>query len=198
MEVVKLTVKDYKKISKVHTKAFEGFFLTSLGDDFLKTYYKSCLGIKETIAFGIFNDNQNLVGFATGTVISKGYHKKVFFRNLIGFLKSLLKPLIGNPKVFIRLLKNYDKVNHLNDDAMYAELLSIGVLPEYNGKGLGGELLLHFENEVRSRGALKVALTTDFYNNEKAIGFYRKLGYTIFYEFIAYPKRKMIKMIKEL
>jgi hypothetical protein len=43
-----------------------------------------------------------------------------------------------------------------------------------------------------------MSLTTDFYNNIKTIEFYKGLGYNIYYDFIAYPNRKMYRMIKDL
>ena len=39
----------------------------------------------------------------------------------------------------------------------------------------------------------KISLTTDYYNNEKTIGFYRSLGYQDYYEFVTYPNRRIIR-----
>ena len=44
----------------------------------------------------------------------------------------------------------------------------------------------------------EISLTTDYYNNEKTIAFYKKMGYAVLYEFVTYPNRKMYRMIKNL
>jgi len=77
-------------------------------------------------------------------------------------------------------------------------LLSIGVSVKKQGQGIGKKLLVQFENEMRAEGCSALSLTTDYNENEKAIHFYKGLGYTVYYDFIAYPNRKMYRMIKRL
>jgi ribosomal protein S18 acetylase RimI-like enzyme len=109
-----------------------------------------------------------------------------------------MKSAFGKPSVFYRLAINLEKNASQKDDNDYAELLSIAVLPESKGSGIGKKLLESFEAEVKRRGGKKLALTTDFENNEAVVNFYQKCGYTIFYDFVTYPKRRMYKMIKIL
>lgn len=189
---------DIEKVAEVHKVSFEGFFLTSLGTKFLKTYYKSCLKNNKTIALGVFDDQGSLKGFATGTVVALGYHRMVFLKNFFAFLKALFLVLIRRPGVAYRLGKNLNKSPFINDTMDYAELLSIAVLPELKGAGLGGVLLENFEIQAKALGASKVVLTTDFKDNDIVLAFYRKRGYQIYYDFITYPSRHMYKMIKLL
>jgi len=51
---------------------------------------------------------------------------------------------------------------------------------------------------MKLKGCSNLSLTTDYDNNEKAIQFYERLGYEIYYDFITYPNRKMYRMIKKL
>ncbi|MFK1738770.1 GNAT family N-acetyltransferase [Bacteroides fragilis] len=90
------------------------------------------------------------------------------------------------------------KGKHIVDRGEYAELLSIGVDSLNQGKGVGKVLLIKLENIIRSEGCSKLSLTTDFFENQKTIGFYESMGYTILYDFIAYPNRKMYRLIKTL
>ena len=76
--------------------------------------------------------------------------------------------------------------------------MSIGVDSLNQGKGVGKVLLIKLENIIRSEGCSKLSLTTDFFENQKTIGFYESMGYTILYDFIAYPNRKMYRLIKTL
>ena len=81
---------------------------------------------------------------------------------------------------------------------MYAELFSIGVSPMYQGKGVGSLLLAETERLVSKRDGTTISLTTDKNDNDSAISFYKRNGYEIMYEFIAFPNRPMCRFIKRL
>jgi ribosomal protein S18 acetylase RimI-like enzyme len=194
----KLNVIDVSEITLIHIKSFKDFFLTSLGKRFLNTYYKSCLKSAESIAICAIDENQNLVGFSVGCVHSKGFHKRLIKKSLLDFMVQGIIILFSNPKAIIRLLNNLGKNTNKEDNGNYAELLSIGVLPNFNGYGIGKELIKRFEEEAKLRNAKEIALTTDLQNNDRVLEFYYNNGYSIYYDFIAYPNRKMYKLIKKL
>jgi len=198
MIIKKINKLDLDSLVKVHLSAFDGFFLSSLGQQFLHVYYASCLKDQLTVALGIFDDSEKLIGFATGSIKAKGYHKRILINNIIAFLLSITLKFLKNPKILLRLIKNLNKNVAKNDIGDYAELLSIAIYPEYSGLGYGKVILDKFEKEVKLKGATKIALTTDLNNNDKALTFYCKCGYKPFYEFVTYPNRKMIKMIKNV
>lgn len=187
---------DYKQFGDIHIQAFKGFFLTTLGINFLYTYYFSCLKNKKTIAVCAYNENNEIVGFASGSVWSKGYHKSIILSNPIRFGMAALRIFFTKPLALVRLLNNLTKNNNEVDKGDYAELLSIGILPSYKGKGIGKQILIEFEKEAVICNSKRISLTTDCYNNENVLQFYKKLGYEVFYDFLTYPNRKMIKMIK--
>lgn len=193
-----INISDVQNVSLIHTYAFKNFFLTSLGIDFLKTYYRACIKNKNTIAYCAEDQYGNMVGFVTGSSWAKGYHKTVFLNNISQFLISLFWSFVNKPSIFLRLVKNIEKNHHENDNGEYAELLSIGVNPDFKGSGVGKELLNLFHQGVRSRGGLRVVLTTDKHNNDAVLAFYKKAGYEIFYEFTTYPNRNMYKLISIL
>ena len=91
-----------------------------------------------------------------------------------------------------------EKNADFKDDGLYAELLSIAVSPALTGSGFGKALIERFEEEAKKRGCKRVALTTDFNNNNSVISFYKKSGYIVYYEFTAYPARRMYKLVKDL
>ncbi len=53
-----------------------------------------------------------------------------------------------------------------------AELTVIAMLPEHEGKGIGGKLLTSVENWLESEGCKKIWLTTDVNPKRRAYGFY--------------------------
>lgn len=187
------------EITDIHINTFNGFFLTSLGKGFLKTYYRSCIKSNSAITICAYDVDEKIVGFSVGCLRSKGFHKKLILDNPVAFSKQGIMLLLKKPGAIIRLLNNLKKESStFNDDGKYAELLSIGVLTEKKGLGIGKGLLLDFEKRVGSKGVDKVTLTTDVNNNDGVLGFYKSMGYSNFYEFIAYPDRQMFKLIKNL
>ena len=198
MNYRKVKLVEYKILASIHKKAFPDFFLTTLGVNFLKDYYKASLTSINSISIGAVDDKRNIVGFAVGSIKSKGYHKNLLFENFFLFTTRAIILILTKPLAIIRLIKNLDKNHTSEDDGNYSELLSIGILPELKGSGIGKELLFSFEKEVKIRGGNKIALTTDFENNERVIAFYEKCGYQKFYSFTTFPSRKMYKMIKTL
>lgn len=198
IEYRQLKTFEYSSLINVHLLAFKDFFLTCLGAKFLKTYYKSCLKSNESIAICAVDENENIIGFSVGCLHSKDFHKRLIKQNLVAFMFQGLIILFSKPKAIIRLVNNLEKNTDKNDNGNYAELLSIGVLPDYNGQGIGKELIKKFEEEAKNKGCSEMALTTDFDKNSKVLEFYKSTGYEIYYEFITYPDRKMYKLKKNL
>jgi len=198
MLVKKISNEDLKAVVKVHNESFKDFFLTKLGSDFLTVYYDCIRKDTSAILLGIFIDNE-LCGFCAATSLSSGFNKRLIKENLNRFLMLGFKQMITNPSSLIHLFKNLSKSNpNVSDDGQYAELLSIGISVNKQGLGLGKELLKQLEIDLITKGIHNLSLTTDYYKNDKAIRFYKGLGYDIFYEFIAYPNRKMFRLIKKI
>lgn len=195
----KSNVSDSDQIAKIHLKSFPNFFLTTLGHSFLKTYYRSCAKSKEAISIcAIDQDNKKLLGFAVGCYNSAGFNKRLIFSNLLEYSYQTIFLLFTKPIALIRLYKNLAKNNNKDDKGKYSELLSIGVLPDKNGIGIGQNLIVKFENQVKEKGVNKITLTTDADSNDSVLRFYKKSGYTVYYDFETFPNRKMLKLIKEL
>ena len=193
----KLAISDCNQIVRIHKLAFANFFLTQLGTFFLNTYYRSSIKNENCIAVGVFSEN-NLLGFAIGTIMSKGYHSILLKQNFFAFLLCAITILLTRPNALLRLKNNMDKVVNPDDNGNYAELLSIGLDPVCSGIGIGSELMKEFERKVHLMNGKTITLTTDKNNNEDVIAFYTKRGYVLFYEFLAYPNRKMLKLIKNI
>jgi GNAT superfamily N-acetyltransferase len=63
-------------------------------------------------------------------------------------------------------------------DRATGEFLVIAVLPEYEGKGVGGRLMSLAEQWLAASGCTRAWLTTDLDTTLRAYGFYRKRGWT--------------------
>jgi ribosomal protein S18 acetylase RimI-like enzyme len=63
-------------------------------------------------------------------------------------------------------------------DRATGEFLVIAVLPEHEGKGVGGKLMALAEEWLAASGCQRAWLTTDLDTTLRAYGFYRKRGWT--------------------
>jgi ribosomal protein S18 acetylase RimI-like enzyme len=63
-------------------------------------------------------------------------------------------------------------------DRATGEFLVIAVLPEYEGRGIGGRLITLVEEWLAASGCTRAWLTTDIDTELRAYGFYRKRGWT--------------------
>lgn len=198
MFIRKSTINDVDAIVDIHIDAFKGFFLTSLGPEFLKFYYSCFVNSDETVTM-VAEEDGTIYGFAAATMKSKGFNSRLIKNNLLSFGVLSLKMLFTTPDALLRLVKNLTKKGEgVEDNEDYAELYSIGVNKAAQGKGVGKKLLATSELEMKVSGVKRVSLTTDYDHNEQALGFYHSMGYETFYEFMTYPNRKMYRLIKTL
>lgn len=198
MEIQKATPNDVESIVKIHTDAFNGFFLTRLGPKFLTFYYTCFVKSDETVTMVAVEDGV-VYGFSAATKVCKGFNSRLIRRNFFAFCVLSLKMFFTTPKALLRLAKNLTKKSEsVEDDENYAELYSIGVSRDAQGKGIGKMLLAASEESLKREGVKRVSLTTDYENNEKTLGFYHSMGYDTLYEFVTYPDRKMYRLIKTL
>lgn len=63
-------------------------------------------------------------------------------------------------------------------DRSTGELLVIALLPEFEGRGIGGQLMQHAECWLAQSGCRRAWLTTDLDPTLRAYGFYRHRGWT--------------------
>ena len=189
---------DIEKIVDVHNAAFKDFFLTSLGSRFLALYYRSVLNNPRGILL-VSDNGDGVIGFCAGTLLSAGFNSNLIKKNFSAYALEGLKLLFTNPVSLWHLFKNFSKEDsNVGDKGEYAELLSIAVDPNTQRSGAGKSMLLALEEEVKKRGGKQLSLTTDYNDNEKAIGFYHSLGYKEWYDFVTYPNRRMYRLIKDI
>jgi ribosomal protein S18 acetylase RimI-like enzyme len=187
-----------KEVVEVHLNAFPNFFLSTLGTGFLKTYYR-CFAehANGNLIVAMYGDK--VVAFAAATSICHGFNFSLLKKNLFAFGWCFMRLLFTKPMALVRLKKNLTKtLEEVGDDEDYAELYSIGTTAIVQGKGVGTKLIQQLEKQLKIRGVSKLSLTTDYVDNEAALCFYKKNGFSVLYEFVTYPNRKMYRLIKSI
>lgn len=194
----KAEIHDLSQIVDVHLASFEGFFLSSLGPDFLKQFYKDFL-LDENGCCIVCDEDGRTVGFAVGVVNPSRYFRRTFRRRLIPLALGTFKSILRDPAIIVKLINRaitYPEKSAKKENV--ALLSSIAVLPEYHNRRLGEMLVKEFIREAGDKGAMEVTLTTDKYNNDKVIRFYRKMGFKIVRAFKSYEGREMYDFTIEL
>lgn len=142
---------DVKRIVEIHLAAFEDFFLSSLGEGFLRIYYSSFIESRNGVVL-CAKKGDEVVGFSACSYKSRGFNASLIKHNLIKFGIEAIMLLFTKPKALLRLAKNLNKESDdatINDKGEYAELYSIAVSPSCQGEGIGKKLLIATEEDVK-------------------------------------------------
>ena len=185
-----------KDVVNVHLESFSGFFLTFLGKRFLTLFYKGV--IREPTGIGLVYlenlenlENNKVIGFVVGMMNPSGFYSRLLRRDWFRFGIASIPAVLKKPKSVFRLLRALTRPSTTPKDPTVAELSSIAVLPEYQSKGIGKNLVNAFIQEVKKREGKFIYLTTDACNNEPVNYFYQKIGFKLKRSFETPEKRKM-------
>lgn len=200
MKIRSAQLEDISDIVDVHIKGFYGFFLTLLGKKFLSELYRAFAFRDSGVLRVLCDENDNIIGFAAGTVNPAEFYRDLRKDKAISFLFKALPGLVNNPILVIKKLwyalfyKGEKPLTLLNA----ALLSSIAILPELSGRSLGKKLLVDYEECVKSLGCVSLYLTTDNDGNDGVVTFYKRNGYGIESEFVQADGRKMLTLFKKL
>jgi ribosomal protein S18 acetylase RimI-like enzyme len=169
---------DVNSVIRVHMDGFPGFFLTFLGPAFLREFYSGVCADPSGIA--IVYDDDPILGFVVGTVEPSGFYKRLIQKRWWKFAFASLKPAIQRPHIVPRLLR---ALTLPEKTASYGPktgmLLSLAVMQDCHGNGVGKKLVSSFLENSRKRDVEVVNLTTDAVGNDSINEFYRKLGFSL-------------------
>jgi GNAT superfamily N-acetyltransferase len=197
VEIIEILEYHINQVVEIHIKAFPGFFLSELGNDVLRVFYKSLLQDKKTIFYGVKNEGA-LVGFFVVSLEPTGLYSRLFFKNISRFILPLFFSFSKNFSLLKRMMTSASSSSKLEVSTMYsASLLSICVSPAHVGKGIGKILLTTLENELRLRKRNGYYLTTDAYNNYSTNQFYLNFGFKLYGSY-SQGKRIMNIYVKDI
>lgn len=170
---------DMDKVVELHMRCFPNFFLTSLGERFLREYYGELLRNKRSVAVALEGKLGDIQGFVTGVISPSGFYRELLRKRWHKFFLASILVAIRNPLVIPRLFRSFSKPDMADNRADIAELTSICILPEFQGLGYGKLLIRAFEHEISKRGCNEIVLFTDAVGNQKANTFYVNQGFHV-------------------
>lgn len=197
MRIRRATLSDVSIVAQIHTLAFPGFFLTSLGNSFLKELYSGFVNQPGGI-FVVAEDGDKVIGFAAGTTVPDVFFTELRKKRGFYFLLKAIPALIKNARVVFKKL--FSSVFYKGDTPAELSggtlLSSIGVIPSLHGGSVGSALLDDFEKIAFSQNAAFIYLTTDAIGNERVNAFYGKRGYSVESQFMQQSNRSMLRYVK--
>lgn len=187
------------ELSRLHVEAFPGFFLTSLGEPFLRLLYDSFVNEPDGICI-VAEEGGRVVGLVAGTMEPNGFFRRILRRRGWRFGLAALPGLVKNPAFAIRkcggaIFYRGERPSG-NPDAVL--LSSLAVSPSIQSKGVGRRLVEAFNGEVARRGGSAVYLTTDNQGNDRTNRFYESCGFVLLDTFERPGNRTMNRWIKRL
>jgi len=187
----KMQLSDVSEIVHVHISSFRGFFLTFLGPQFLSLLYDYIISSTHGIGYVSLNDEDQIVGFICGSTRPSGLYKSFLKEQWRRIVFAILLPVTRHPKVILRLAWRILNPPQASTEVGTALLLSIAILPEYQNKGIGKNLVQNFLDEMQQRNMRRVNLTTDKDSNDTVNSFYRHLGFQLVRSFVTPEGRRM-------
>lgn len=178
IQIRPMLVTDAKASAAVHMCTFQGFFLTFLGRRFLVTLYDGIVRDATGIAF-VAESRERVIGFVAGSTHISGLYRRLLTKSLWSFGWSSFNAFLRKPVILPRLLRAFGRPAYKDPVPNSATLMSLGVLPEAQGCGVGRRLVLSFMDTARQRGLQNVILDTDREQNDSTNRFYQKLGFSV-------------------
>jgi len=175
MIFIKLADKnDCLKAAQIHFQEIKYGFLAELGEKFLYCFYQAMVDSENAFLI-IAKDNDSVIGFISGCTNLKKFYRDFAERHFFKILPVLFKKLFSFSSLK-KILETRKYGKEKKSDLPEAELISIAVAFEFQGKGVALQLLDGFFFEMRKRkiNSIKVIVGEKLI---KAIRFYEKNGF---------------------
>jgi ribosomal protein S18 acetylase RimI-like enzyme len=186
-KVTKAQEKHIPGMAKCHIKSFPGRFMTEMGYHWLCALYHFFIKHHGSICRVALDTDDKVIGLAVGgdqNIREEFLHSALFRYLHILFWKFLSKRLVRRvllQELARKLHRNNTaalskNTQSLNSKIRSGNLLSICVLPDCEGAGVGGKLIESFRLACKAEGYQRLTLSVDK-ENSRAVAFYKKHGW---------------------
>lgn len=170
IEIRPATPADLPQIAKIHYAAFGNDHFTSIfPQDLLEKFYEEVLKDSPDSYVGLY-DGQVTSFVITGAHTAAGV-KRFTKRNKARLMGLMLR----HPKHLAEKIKIKLFPPRFNSSTPY-RLMSIGVSPSFQGKGIGRFLLLNLDRILVEKGITQFGLSVRR-SNKRALQFYERQGF---------------------
>jgi ribosomal protein S18 acetylase RimI-like enzyme len=176
LSVARLDARHVDAVAAIHRAAFPGFFLSQLGDAFLRLYYRQFTAASDTIAYTASQHGQP-IAFVAGAVDPSGFYRRLFARRWLSFGVAALPAVLRDPRRLRRVLRGATHARENPAGSSVAGLFSLAVAPASQGVGVGRALVRAFLDDAAARCCREIRLTTDAAANDAVNAFYHSCGF---------------------
>ncbi|WP_061866488.1 GNAT family N-acetyltransferase, partial [Streptococcus oralis] len=141
------TIEDIDGIVKLHLDTFEGFFLTFLGEKFLRELYKGFLVHKESDVLLARNSEGKIVGFLAYSSDLSDLYRFLIKTDILKFALYSLKAVVLRPKIILKLFRALGAPRRAEEKDKYIKVSSLAVAKSVGNQGVGSQLL----SEIKDR-----------------------------------------------
>lgn len=187
--VRRMRSEDVPAVVQLHLRAFSGFFLSFLGPRFLSVLYRSAVDLDE-IALVAITDGK-VAGLVMGSAEPGTFFSRLRRARLLEFGAAALAAVVRRPRAVMRVARALRKPSEAGKPVGTGTLLSIAVDPAAQTRGVGRLLVRAFIHEAAKRGAVRIDLTTDKFDNARVNAFYSGIGFRVARE-IATPEGRVL------
>lgn len=185
--------RDVPAVVEIHLAAFPNFFLTFLGREFLRTYYRCIVEFRQ-IGF-VADQGGEMSGFVTGIENGAGFYRRALMAHGARFCLAALRAVLEQPVVVIprlaRAVLKRPSGGPEHSSARATSLTSIAVKPTSSGGGIGHALVAAFRDESARRGFRTIFLETDADDNAAALRFYEREGFLLWRTYTTKEGRRL-------
>lgn len=173
----------------VHAEAFPSFFLSSLGERFLRQLYLAFAQAEDVVAVVVEVDGR-LAGAAAGPLQPAGFFRRLAMRRTLQFAIAALPAVLRRPSIGRKVVGGL-RYRGPDTDTDGALLSTICVSPSARSAGVGSALLEAWCRAAVAAGATRAFLTTDLEGNSQANAFYLRNGWQVHGTHVADGARAM-------
>lgn len=174
MIIEKAEKKDCEVVANIHFEEINQGFLNTLGKKFLRLFYEF-MTVSPNAFLIVARNEDEVVGFISGCTNLKEFYKEFFNNYKIRSFFILFKKIFN----FSIIKKIWETIKYSKKDdpeLPQAELLSMAVKREFQGRGVAQDLLNLLVAEMEKRGIKSFKVITGE-NLVSANKFYQKSGF---------------------
>jgi colanic acid biosynthesis glycosyl transferase WcaI len=199
LEIVALQRHHVPAVAALHQRSFPNFFLSQLGEGFLREFYGGFLNDPTAVTAVALDSTGKVRGAVVGTTEPVGFFKRLLKRRLFGFACRSTAFALRNPADAPRLLRAVGYRGDAPEGPGGGALLSsICVDPTLQGGGIGRSLVDAWTATASRQGTTEAFLTTDAIGNTAVNRFYQGLGWTISDSYETPEGRRMHRYVTTL
>jgi ribosomal protein S18 acetylase RimI-like enzyme len=165
------------KVAALHMTILNKGFLTRLGEGFLRQLYKAIPACPSGFGYVCEQPDGTVLGFIACAESTGRLYKQSLLRRGLMMIFAALRHIV-RPSVIKGVISNLLYPSELGQDVPPAELLSVAVSRDAQGKGVGKALMAAAVEEFRRRSIRRIRVAVWTYN-EQAIGYYRRFGFEL-------------------